>query len=154
MTTERDTLLESLFEHASESPAQDDFADRVMLRIDRARRRSLAGWAIVGFAALAGAWMLSGPLLQALNLSQKTGVLMLTLSEGLARLYMRDGNLVFADYHNLHGLQALYGALKESEGRFKFDPNFPEEHQHTPPLGPMMEILLEMSRRIDEQHID
>jgi CRP-like cAMP-binding protein len=90
-------------------------------------------------------------LLQALNLSQKTGVLMLTLSRGLARLYLRDGNLVFADYHNLHGMQALYGALKESEGRFKFDPNFPEEHQNTPPMGPMMEILLEMTRRIDEK---
>ena len=91
-------------------------------------------------------------LLQALNLSQKTGVLMLTLSKGPARLYMRDGKLVFADYHNLHGMQALYGALKESEGRFKFDPNLPDEHQNTPPLGPMMEILLEMTRRIDEKN--
>ena len=68
MTTDRDELLESLFDDANESLAPDDFADRVMLRIDRARRRSLAGWAIVGFAAVACAWMLSGPLLQAVNL--------------------------------------------------------------------------------------
>ena len=90
-------------------------------------------------------------LLQALNLSQKTGVLMLTLSRGLARLYMRDGNLVFADYNKQQGMQALYGALKESEGRFKFDPILPAEHSSTPAMGPMMEILLEMSRRIDEK---
>ena len=93
-------------------------------------------------------------LLQALNLSQKTGVLMLTLPKGLARLYMREGNLVFADYNKLEGLQAVYGALIETEGRFKFDPIFPDEHKNKPSMGPMMEILLEMSRRIDEEHSD
>jgi hypothetical protein len=64
---------------------------------------------------------------------------------------MRDGNLVFADYNKQQGMQALYVALKESEGRFKFDPILPAEHSSTPAMGPMMEILLEMSRRIDEK---
>ena len=68
MTTERDALIESLFDDANENLAPDDFAARVMLDIDRARRRSLAGWAFVGLAAVACAWMLSGPLLQAVNL--------------------------------------------------------------------------------------
>ena len=59
--------------------------------------------------------------------------------------------LVFADYNQQEGMQALYGTLKESEGRFKFDPILPDEYKNAASLGPMMEILLEMTRRIDEK---
>jgi CRP-like cAMP-binding protein len=89
--------------------------------------------------------------LQALNLSQKSGILMLTLADGIARLYLREGNLVHAVYNRRAGLQAVYAALKETEGRFKFDPTLPAEYHDASALGPMMEILLEMTRRIDEK---
>jgi CRP-like cAMP-binding protein len=89
-------------------------------------------------------------LLQALNISQKTGVLMLILSKGPANLYLRKGNLVKADYNNHEGKQAIYEALKETEGRFKFNPNLPEELKGVPIIGSMMEVLLETSRRVDE----
>ncbi len=69
MTSERDPLIEALFTRAEEDLAAEDFAARVMRRIDRSRRRSLAGWGIVGLAAAVGIWVLSGPLLQAVNLS-------------------------------------------------------------------------------------
>ena len=68
MTSDRDPLIEALFTRAEGNPAPDDFAERVMRRIDRSRRRSLAGWVIVGTAAAVGIWVLSGPLLQAVNL--------------------------------------------------------------------------------------
>jgi CRP-like cAMP-binding protein len=90
-------------------------------------------------------------LLQALNLSQKTGVLTLTLSEGSATLYLRDGNLIKAAYKNFEGRQAICEAVKEQEGRFKFDPNLPGDQKNTPIMGPMMEILLDTSRMLDEQ---
>ncbi len=93
-------------------------------------------------------------LLQALNLSQKTGVLRLTLSKGSAELYLREGSLIHVTYNKLEGQQAIFEALKETEGRFKFEPKLPEEHKDKPSMGPMMEILLEMSRRIDEEHVD
>ena len=91
-------------------------------------------------------------LLQALNLSQKTGVLMLTLSKGSAQLYLREGSLIHAAYNKMEGKQAIYEALKETEGRFKFDSNLPEEHKNKPSMGPMMEMLLETSRRVDEEN--
>ena len=93
-------------------------------------------------------------LLQALNLSQKTGVLMLTLSKGSAQLYLREGSLIYAAYNNMEGKPAIHEALTETEGRFKFDPNLPDEFINKPTMGPMMEILLEMSRRIDEGDIE
>ena len=71
MTAERDPLLESVFTRATQDLAPDDFADRVMLRIDRSRRRSIVGWAMVGLAAVACAWILSGSLLQAVYLGMQ-----------------------------------------------------------------------------------
>ena len=93
-------------------------------------------------------------LLQALNLAQKTGLLRLTLSRGPAELYLREGSLIHAAYDELEGKPAIFEALKETEGRFKFDPKLPDEHKNDPSMGPMMEILLEMSRRIDEELIE
>jgi len=39
-------------------------------------------------------------LLQALELSQKSGTLTLALPEGSAQLHLKDGNLIRADYGN------------------------------------------------------
>jgi hypothetical protein len=69
-------------------------------------------------------------------------------------LYLREGSLIHAAYNKLEGKQAIYEALKETEGRFKFEPKLPDEHKNDSSMGPMMEILLEMSRRIDEEFID
>ena len=90
-------------------------------------------------------------LLQALNLSQKTGVLTLSISEGSATLFLRDGNLLSVLYKDFEGKQALCEALKEKEGRFKFVPNLPDDQKDAPVMGPMMEILLDTSRMLDEQ---
>jgi CRP-like cAMP-binding protein len=91
-------------------------------------------------------------LLQALHLSQKTGVLMLTLSEGTAKLYLKEGNLIKAEYKEIEDKKAIYEALKEKEGRFQFSPRLPDDYQDAPVLGPMMEVLLETSRQIDEEN--
>ncbi|MGD9306774.1 MAG: DUF4388 domain-containing protein [Desulfobacterales bacterium] len=91
-------------------------------------------------------------LLQALHLSQKTGVLMLTLSEGAAKLYLKEGNLIKAEYKEIEGKEAIYEALKEKEGRFQFSPGLPDEYKDVSRIGPMMEMLLETSRRIDEEN--
>ena len=101
MTTERDALLESLFDHANENLAPDDFADRVMLRIDRARRRSLAGWAMVGLAAVVCAWMLSGPLLQAVDLGLRV------LPESLFDVENQIIAMVLAPLNSVAGMVGL-----------------------------------------------
>ncbi len=91
-------------------------------------------------------------ILQTLNLSQKTGVLSLTLTRGSAKMYLKDGNLVKADYNNLKGKAAIFEILKEREGRFNFKPSLPAEEQNAKSMGPLMEILLETSKRMDEKN--
>ena len=93
-------------------------------------------------------------LLQALNLSQKTGVLTLTLSKGSAKLYLRQGNLIKAAFNNIEGREAIYEALKEKEGRFKFNPNLPDELKNASIIGSMMEMLLDTTRLIDEENTE
>ncbi len=90
-------------------------------------------------------------LLQALDLSQKTGTLVLSLSEGPARLLMKSGKLIEASYCDKAGKEAVIDIIKESDGRFKFSPEFPQDHLDTPEIGSLMEILLDSSRLIDEE---
>lgn len=90
-------------------------------------------------------------LLQALDLSQKTGILMLTLPNGSARVLLNRGNLIRADYCNKTGKEAIFEILKERKGRFKFSSNLPEDQLDTPKIGSLTEILLETSKMIDEE---
>jgi len=90
-------------------------------------------------------------LLQALELSQKSGKLTLTLAKGSAQLLIKSGNLIRADYGNRAGKEAIFEILKEREGRFTFSPDFPEDQLDAPKIGSLMEILLDTSRMIDEE---
>ena len=93
-------------------------------------------------------------LLQALELSQKSGMLTLTLPKGSAQLLMKNGNLIQADYANKAGKEAIFEILMETEGRFTFNPEFPEDQPNAPRIGSLMEILLGASKMIDEKGCD
>ncbi|MGA8178979.1 MAG: DUF4388 domain-containing protein, partial [Desulfobacterales bacterium] len=95
--------------------------------------------------------MSAGELLQALDLSQKTGILILTLPNGSAQLLLDRGNLIRADYGNKVGKDAVFEILKERKGRFKFSSNLPETQLDAPKIGSLMEILLDAARMIDEE---
>ncbi len=90
-------------------------------------------------------------LLQALELSQKSGLLKLTLPKGSAKILIKYGNLIRADYCSKSGKDAVFEILKEREGRFKFSPDLPEDKLKAPVIGSLMEILLDASRMIDEE---
>ncbi len=68
MTDERDPRLEALFDAAREELASEEFAAAVMVRVAHSRRRALLGWAAVAVVLLTGAWLVSGPLTNAVNL--------------------------------------------------------------------------------------
>jgi hypothetical protein len=93
-------------------------------------------------------------LLQALELSQKSGTLTLALPEGSAQLHLKGGNLIRADYGNKAGKEAVFKILMEKEGRFTFNPDLAEDQSDVPRLGSLMEILLEASKMIDEAGFD
>jgi CRP-like cAMP-binding protein len=89
-------------------------------------------------------------LLQALNMSQKTGILTMKLSRGTARILIREGELVSAKYDYWFGEKAIFELLKEKRGEFKFKPGLPPKEMDLPIMGNFMYLLMEGIRRMDE----
>jgi CRP/FNR family cyclic AMP-dependent transcriptional regulator len=93
-------------------------------------------------------------LLQTLNMTQKTGVLNMQLTDGNARISIRDGDLINVQYNTLAGAQAFFEILKQIRGSFKFKPGLPENEKNAPELGDFMFLLMEGLNRMDEESID
>jgi CRP/FNR family transcriptional regulator, cyclic AMP receptor protein len=89
-------------------------------------------------------------LLQALNMSQKTGLLSLKLPRGAARILIRNGELVGAKYDYWSGKKAIFELLKEKRGEFKFKPGLPQKDMDTPAMGNFMFLMMEGMRLMDE----
>ncbi len=89
-------------------------------------------------------------LLQALNMSQKTGILTLTLPGGTARILLRDGQLIQARYAETTRQEAIFKVLREKRGDFKFKPGLPPKEMDTPKIGEFMFLLMEGMRRLDD----
>lgn len=69
MTTDQDPLLHSLFAIAEQDMSGEPFTTEVMSQIDRQRRSAIIVWICVGLVLLACLWLISAPLLNAINLA-------------------------------------------------------------------------------------
>lgn len=92
-------------------------------------------------------------LLQTLNMNHKTGVISFILHDQIARVCLREGKLIHAEYGNHLGAEAFYEILRQKEGRFKFNPGLSEEEQEAPVIGDFMYLLMEGLNRIDESGV-
>ena len=68
MTTDRDPLLQKLFDAASQGLADDEFVARVMSRIDALRRRALIAWAATALVLAIAAALLTPTMVTAVGL--------------------------------------------------------------------------------------
>ncbi|QTA81555.1 Cyclic nucleotide-binding domain-containing protein [Desulfonema limicola] len=94
-------------------------------------------------------------LFQTLHFNQKTGVLILQMSEGLAAASFREGKLIRAKYKDKEDKEAFFEILKAKEGRFKFNNGLPAEETRTQEIGNFMKLLIQGSRNEDAPgHID
>jgi len=95
--------------------------------------------------------MPSPELFQVMGENKKTGILTLTLPQGPAKFFFRDGDVVLAKYNSKDGKEAFFDALGEKEGRFRFVPGLPQEYLKADEIGNLMWLLMEGLRRIDEK---
>ncbi len=89
-------------------------------------------------------------LLQALNMSQKTGILSMKFPRSAARILMKDGELLSAKYDCWEGEKAIFKLLKEKTGEFKFKPGLAPKEMDLPKMGNFMYLLMEGIRQMDE----
>ncbi len=87
---------------------------------------------------------------QALNLSEKTGIIRFDFPGGPGSALFRDGEFIRATYLQETGLAAIFAMLAEKEGSFHFEAGLAEEERHRDQLGNFMMILMEGMRKVDE----
>jgi hypothetical protein len=68
MTTDRDPLLQKLFDIASQDIGGDAFIADLMSRIDALRRRALIAWATTALVLALAAWLLTPVMVGAVGL--------------------------------------------------------------------------------------
>lgn len=90
-------------------------------------------------------------LLQALNMTQKTGVLNLNFPKGDSRISLKDGNIVHAQFKEMTGESAFFEIVKQKRGNFKFKPGLPPNEMNTEKIAEFMYLIMEAMNRIDEE---
>lgn len=89
-------------------------------------------------------------LLQALNMTQKTGVLKLNSPKGDSHISLREGNVVYAEYKDMTGEDAFFEIVQQKRGTFKFKPGLPPNEMNAEKLADFMYLMMEAMNRIDE----
>ena len=89
-------------------------------------------------------------LLQALNLSQKTGALTLNFPKGDARISLRDGDIIHAEFRELTGEKAFFEIMKQKRGKFQFKPILTPQEITASKIGEFMYLMMEAMNQIDD----
>jgi len=90
-------------------------------------------------------------LLQALNMTQKTGVLCLNSAKGDSQISLRDGDIVHAEFSGMTGEAAFFEIVKQKHGNFKFKPGLPPNEMNAAKIADFMYLMMEAMNRIDEE---
>lgn len=89
-------------------------------------------------------------LFQLINSSQKTGIIELTLQQGKAIVFFKEGEIIYARFLKLRQKDAVYALLGAKRGRFSYTRGIPDEAEKLPSIGGFMGLMMEGVQRIDE----
>jgi len=91
-------------------------------------------------------------LMQALNLNQKTGLLLITFANTQAAISFNKGKVTSAIHADRQGGEAFYSTIGRRDGYFQFTQNHPQpELLELPEIGDFMNLLMEGLQRVDER---
>ncbi|MCB0299477.1 MAG: response regulator [Calditrichaeota bacterium] len=89
--------------------------------------------------------------IQLLNLNQRDGVLHIE-AEDKGEIVFHSGQMVYSKYGKLSGEDAVYKAVPQSIGSFRFEPGFREISRNI--QGSTMNVLIEACRLEDEHNMN
>lgn len=89
-------------------------------------------------------------LLQLINSAKKTGHIDIQSSEGEARIYFTEGEIVHARCNELEGKEAVFSVLAIKNGQFTYNRGISAEASELSPLGGFIGLIMEGLQRIDE----
>lgn len=89
-------------------------------------------------------------LFQLINSSRKTGTVKLTLGQGKALVYFKEGMIIHARYLDLRDQEAFFALLKAKRGFFSYTRGVPAKLVNNPPVGDFMGLLMAGLQKQDE----
>lgn len=89
-------------------------------------------------------------LFQLINSKRKTGAVHLSLKEGKAVIFFKEGEIVYARFQKHRQKEAVYALLGAKNGHFSYTRGIPKELEKSPPIGEFKVLMMEGMQRIDE----
>ena len=89
-------------------------------------------------------------LLQFFHMYQKTGKLVLDVTDGIGRVAFREGAIIGAKFMEHEDKEAVFALLREHQGMFTFVNGIPEALLEVDEIGDFMMLLMEGVKRMDE----
>jgi len=81
------------------------------------------------------------------NSARKTGAIHLSLKEGKAVLFFRDGEIIYARFQKHRQKEAVYALLGAQNGHFSYARGIPKELENSPPIGDFVVLMMEGMQR-------
>lgn len=85
-----------------------------------------------------------------LHRKRKTGALHMTLKQGKAVIFFREGDIVYSRFQEYRQKDAVYQLLTCKDGHFHYTRGLPPDLKKSPPIAPFDELMLEGIRRIEK----
>lgn len=82
-------------------------------------------------------------LFQIINSKKKTGAVHLSLKEGKAVIFFKEGEIIYARFQKHRQKQAVFQLLNAQNGNFRYTRGIPNELKKAPPIGPFNDLLME-----------
>jgi CRP-like cAMP-binding protein len=89
-------------------------------------------------------------LFQVFHMHQKTGVLVMSLTHGEARVSFREGCIINASYCDKKNEHAIFDMLAEKKGYYRFNTGLTAKEMKAAEIGDFMALLMEGIKRVDE----
>jgi len=88
-------------------------------------------------------------LFRMINSARKTGAVHLSLKEGRAVVFFKEGEIVYARFQKHRQKDAVYALMAEKNGNFSYTRGLPPELEKSPPLDEFMGLMLEGKRWLE-----
>ncbi len=80
-------------------------------------------------------------LFQLINSNRKTGTVRLSLKEGKAVLFFKEGEIIYARFQKQSQKNAVYALLGVKNGQFNYTRGIPKELSKSPPIGDFKTLM-------------
>lgn len=91
-------------------------------------------------------------LFQVFHMHQKTGVLVMDLAYGEAKVSFREGCIINASYQDKKSENAIFAMLAEKKGFYRFSTGLSASEMKAAEIGDFMALLMEGVKRVDEEN--